>query len=166
MSWLLAVPLLGALAIFQSAVVSRIVLLQGTADLVLVTLVAWGIQPRSQGGLGWALIGGLLIGVLTGLPWFVPLAGYLAAVGVSLFLKRRVWQVPLLAMLIAVILGTFISLALAWGALQISGVSVPIFQSFYLVLLPSTLLNLLVAVPAYVLAGDLAGWLYPQEFEI
>lgn len=166
MRWLLAVPILGVLAIFQSAIASRVTLLQGTADLVLVALVAWSMQPRSQGGLGWALIGGLLIGVLTGLPWFVPLAGYLAAAALSLFLKRRVWQVPLLAMLIAVILGTFISLTLAWGALQISGVPLPIFQSFYLVLLPSALLNLLLAVPAYVLAGDLAGWLYPQELEI
>jgi hypothetical protein len=165
-TWLLAVPILGLLAIFQTAVASRIVLLQGTADLVLVTLVAWAIHPRSQYGLAWALIGGLIVGALTGLPVLVPVAAYLAAAGVALFLKKRVWQIPLLAMLIAVILSTFISLALAWGVLQLEGVPLPIFQSFYLVLLPSTLLNLLLAVPAYVLAGDLAGWLYPQEFEI
>lgn len=166
MAWLLAVPILGALAIFQSAIASRIVLLQGSADLVLVALVAWAIQPRSQHAFTWALIGGVIIGALTGLPWLVPITGYLAAAGVAMFLKRRVWQVPLLAMLIAVILGTIISLALAWGALQFIGVSLPIFQSFYLVLLPSTLLNLLLAAPAYVVAGDLAGWLYPQEIEI
>jgi hypothetical protein len=74
--------------------------------------------------------------------------------------------VPMLAMLVATLVGTLLTLGISWVALQIIGVSLPVFPSFYLVILPSALLNLLLAIPIYTLAGDLASWLYPQELEI
>lgn len=166
MATLLSLPILAVLVIAQSAVVSRVTLLQGSADLILLVLVAWALQPRVQNALIWAAVGGLLISFPTALPLGVPVAGYLAATGLALILRRRVWQVPVLAMLVAIFLGTLITQGLAWISLRILGVPLPLLQSFYLVLLPSLVLNLLLAVPAYVLAGDLAGWLHPQEFEI
>jgi rod shape-determining protein MreD len=166
MATLLSLPILAVLVIAQSAVVSRVTLLQGSADLVLLVLVAWGLQPRVQNALIWAAVGGLLISFPTALPLGIPVAGYLAATILALILRRRVWQVPVLAMLVAIFLGTLITQGLAWVSLRILGVPLPALQSFYLVLLPSLLLNLLLAVPVYVLAGDLAGWLYPQEIEI
>lgn len=163
---LLALPILGLLAIFQSAIVSRISLLQGTADLVLLALIAWALQPQVQTAWRWALIGGVLVNILTALPVGIPLLGYLSATGLALLLRQRVWQVPMLAMLVATVAGTLLSLSIAWLALRITGVPLPVFQSFYLIVLPSILLNLLLAIPFYTLAGDLASWLYPQDLEI
>ncbi len=163
---LLAIPVLGALVIFQSAVISRISLLQGTADLVLLALIAWALQPQVHTAWRWTLIGGVLVNLLSGLPLGIPLLGYLTATGLALVLRKRVWQVPMLAMLVATVVGTLLSLTISWTALRITGVPLPVFQSFYLVVLPSILLNLLLALPFYTLAGDLAKWLYPQDLEI
>ncbi|MFN2199047.1 MAG: hypothetical protein ACK2UW_23210 [Anaerolineales bacterium] len=166
MATLISLPILAVLVIAQSAVVSRVTLLQGSADLILLVLVAWALQPRVQNALIWAAVGGLLISFPTALPPGVALIGYMAATTLALVLRRRVWQVPVLAMLVAIILGTLITQGLAWISLRFIGVPLPFLQSFYLVLLPSLLLNLLLAVPIYILAGDLAGWLQPQEIEI
>jgi rod shape-determining protein MreD len=166
MATLLSLPILGILVIFQTAVASRVNLLQGSVDLVMLALIAWALQPRVTNAWQWALVGGLLVNIPSSMPLGVPLLGYLAATGVALALRRRVWQVPMLAMLVATLVGTLLTLGISWVALQIIGVSLPVFPSFYLVILPSALLNLLLAIPIYTLAGDLASWLYPQELEI
>jgi hypothetical protein len=81
-------------------------------------------------------------------------------------LRQRVWQVPVLAMLVATVLGTLVTLGLSWIVLRLNGVALPTWQSLNLVLIPSLLLNLLLSLPVYSFAGDLATWLYPQEIEI
>ena len=44
MAILLAIPILGLLIIFQSAILSQVHLLQGSIDFVLLVLVAWAVQ--------------------------------------------------------------------------------------------------------------------------
>ena len=43
---LLSLPVLGVLAMLQVAVISRAPLLQGSADLVLIALIAWTLHER------------------------------------------------------------------------------------------------------------------------
>ena len=69
-------------------------------------------------------------------------------------------------MLVATFLGTLVTQGLALGALRLTGDPLPILQAFNLITLPSILLNLILAIPAYALLGDLAGWLYPEELEV
>jgi hypothetical protein len=52
------------------------------------------------------------------------------------------------------------------GALIFKGVPLPINDSINLVILPSTLLNLLLALPIYAIVSDLAQWVYPEEVEV
>jgi hypothetical protein len=63
------------------------------------------------------------------------------------------------------LLGTLASQGVSLAALRLVGDPLPLLQSFNLVVLPSALLNLLFAIPAYALLGDLANWLYPEELE-
>jgi rod shape-determining protein MreD len=166
MATLIAIPLLTVLLILQSAIVSRIVLLHGTADLLLLAVVAWALQKRVDTAWHWSVIAGLLISFVSALPFGIALLGYLVATGLTLLLRQRVWQVPILAMFIATFLGTLGTQGLALAALRLSGDPLPIIQAFNLITLPSILLNLLLAIPAYALLGDLAGWLYPEELEV
>ena len=89
MATLVAFPILGMLVILQSAVVSRIPLLHGTADLVLIALLAWAIQERVNSAWQWSILGGLLVSLVTALPLAAILAGYLLATGVALLLRHR-----------------------------------------------------------------------------
>lgn len=166
MATLIAFPILGALIILQTAVLSRVPLLQGTADLILLALVAWSLQKRVQTAWQWGIIGGLFVGFVSAVPYLAHLIGYLASVGLSLLLRKRIWQVPIFAMFIATFLGTLIVHLTAIVALRINGTILPIGLSTNLITLPSLVLNMLLALPFFVLFGDLAGWLYPEELEI
>lgn len=165
MATLIAIPIFGAIILFQSSIASRIHLLYGTADLVMLTIVAWTIHPRVQTGWQWSLIGGIFSSFTTALPFGVVLASYLGTTGITLLIRRRIWQVPLLAMLLATFLGTILIQGLSILALWFEGTRLPLLESINLIILPSLLLNLLLAFPVYILIGDLANWVYPKEIE-
>ena len=166
MAVLIAAPVLALLVIIQSAVLSRVPLLQGTTDLVLVALLAWALQKRVRTAWFWAIMGGLLIGYVSALPFGAVVVGYLLAVGLAVLLKQRVWQVPILAMLVATLFGTLLVNLVVITALRIADTPLLFWEAINLVTLPSVLLNLLIAIPFYALFSDLANWLYPEPLEI
>lgn len=166
MAILISIPILSTLLILQSAVLSRIPLLRGTADLVLLALVAWALQKRVQTAWHWGIIGGLLVSYVSAVPFGLPLIGYLLAVGLALALRGRVWQIPILAMFVATFFGTLIAQFATFVALQLLGTPLPWLETINLIILPSILLNLLLAIPFYTLLGDLANWLYPEELDM
>ena len=166
MATLLAIPILGILLILQTAVFSDLMLLHGTADLVLVAVTAWALQRQVETAWQWGIIGGLLVTIASALPLGVALIAYPVVVGIAILLRQRVWQVPVLAMFVSTIIGTFVLHAISLVALRLVGSPLPILQSLELITLPSMLLNLLVAIPAFVIFSDLADWLYPQEIDV
>ena len=166
MATLLAFPILGILLVVQSAIFSQIPLLQGTPDLVLLALIAWALQRRVRTAWQWGIIGGLLVGFISAVPFLVFVYGYLSAVGLALLLRQRIWQVPLLAMFIATFFGTLTLHVATLVALRASGTVLPVGASINLIILPSILLNLLLALPFFTIFNDLANFLYPEELEM
>jgi hypothetical protein len=162
----IALPILSFLLILQSAVFSRVILLKGMADLVLLALIAWALQKRVKTAWHWCIIGGLLVSYVSAIPMLATLLGYILAVGVALLLRQRVWQVPILAMFVTTFFGTIIVQLIELAALRLSGVAIPFFQSINLITLPSAMLNLLLALPFYALFSDLSNWLYPEELVV
>jgi hypothetical protein len=154
------------LLITQSVVVSRLPLLHGTADIILLVLVAWALQEKVKHAWAWTLIAGLMVSLDSGMPYFSPLIGYLLVVAIARILQRHVWQMPILAMFVATVAGSLIQNVLYYMALQIYGTPLPLGESLSLIILPSALLNLLLSLPVYALVNDLANWVYPVEVEI
>jgi hypothetical protein len=166
MSVILALPLLSFLVILQTAVISRMPLLHGTADIVMVVITAWALQERVRTAWLWSAFGGLLVGFVSALHFSIPLSVYLLVTGLALALRQRVWQIPILAMLAVTLIGTLAQHILTYGFLVISGTSLPLEETFNQILLPSLMLNLILAVPVFALVRDLADWVYPEEIEI
>jgi len=162
----IALPILSFLVVLQSAVFSRIVLLKGTADLILIALIAWAVQKRVRTAWYWCIIGGLFVSFVSALPLGAPLIGYVIAVSFAIILRQQVWQVPILAMFIATIMGTFIVQIVDYVALTISGINIPFWQSINLIILPSIILNIILAIPFYAIFNDLSKWLYPEEIVV
>lgn len=158
---LVAVPVILLSVILQSAVISRVYLLSGIADLPLVMLAAWSLQEEVDSAWHWAAATGLLVGFVSGIPLAVPLVAYLAIVLLARIFQRRVWQAPLLAMFSITFLGTIIVSLLSLGVLRFAGVPLPISDVLGLLTLPSVLLNMLLAIPVYAVMRDLARWVYP-----
>jgi len=165
MRHIVAFPILALAVILQSAIVSRISLLAGYADLALVIVVAWALQEGVTTAWHWAITAGVMIAVVSGLPWPIPLAGYLMAVLLARMLQKRIWQAPLLAMFSVTFVASLFLYSLSFVVLNLIGASLPFGDSFSLVVLPSVLLNMLLAIPVFWLMRDLARWVHPTEEE-
>lgn len=166
MATLLAFPILGVLVVLQSSLISRIPLLLGTPDLMLLVITAWALQKRVETAWQWMVVGGILATISSALPLGVALLGYAFATGLALLLRRRIWQAPVLAMFLVVFTATIVFHGLSILALRLVGNPIPLTDALNLVTLPSLLLNLLLAAPVFYLIGDLANWLYPVEVEV
>jgi cell shape-determining protein MreD len=163
MATFLSLPILGLAVMLQMAVFSRLDLLSGNIDLVLLIVVAWSLQERVRTSWVWALVAGALVGFVSGLHWLVPVVSYLLSVGCARLLTRRIWQAPLLAMFLVTALGTLLMHALSFAVLNLFGHALPLGDSFVVVFLPGLLLNLLVSIPVHSMVRDLANRLYPVE---
>ena len=91
MATFIAIPILAILTIIQSSVISRLPVLQGTADIILLVIIAWALQDRVRSAWQWSIIAGLFVGLVTVLHFTIPLMVYLAITGLVLIIKRRIW---------------------------------------------------------------------------
>jgi rod shape-determining protein MreD len=125
-------------------------------------LAAWALQDEVDSAWHWAVAFGLMVGFVSGVPWYVYLMGYGVVVALAQLLQRRVWQAPLLAMFSVTFLGTVIVCMLSFLVLRISNVNIPLGDVLGLVVLPSVLLNMLLAIPVFAVMRDLSRWVYPS----
>lgn len=166
MSIILAIPILSIATILQSAVISRITLLQGTADIVLLIVIAWALQKNVETGWQWSLIAGLLIDFMSGLPFGVYTLSYLLVTALTLALRARIWRLAILVQLFATFVGTMLIQGLSIFVLVIQGANLPLQAVLQRIVLPSLILNLLLTIPVYSLMQELAWQVYPEEIEI
>jgi hypothetical protein len=166
MATLIAIPILSFLTILQSAVVSRLSLLQGTADLILLVIIAWALQEPVRAAWQWSIFGGLMVGFVSAIPTILPILTYLFITGVVLLVRRRIWETPILAMFALTLFGSLFNQVVTALILNISGTPLPILDTLQLIILPSVILNLILAAPIYAVIKDLAEWVYPEEIKI
>ena len=159
---LVAFPILLLGVLFQSAVLSQLRLVAGFADFILVWLAAWSLQEQVDSAPQWAAIGALFTGFVTHVPAIAVAAGYFSVVILAKLLSRRVWQAPILAMLAVTLLGTILVQAETYLVLRLTGTPLPLLGSLTAVTIPSLILNLLLAIPVFSWARDLAAWTYPE----
>ncbi len=166
MNILLAFPVLAFVLMIQTIIISTLPLLSGYADLILLVLVAWGLQERVKTAWIWAVVAGLMVGTVSALPLFVPVASYLLVMALTRLMIRRVWQSPILAMFMMTFAGSLIYQGIVMVVLIFNGTMLPVSESLNLIILPATLLNLLLALPVYAVVADMAQGLYPEEVEV
>ncbi len=165
MATLVAIPVLVALVILQTTIASRLPLLFGTADLVMVALVAWALQERVKNAWIWTVVGGFMVSYISALPMYVPLIGYLIITAIARVLQRRVWQTPVLVMFLTTLIGTIITQGLSILVLKANEIPIDLGEALRMVMLPSILLNLVLAIPIRAIMVDLAEWAYPVEIQ-
>lgn len=166
MATLLSIPVMVLALMVQLAIASNLPLLGGIPDLILVILIAWALQENVTSSWAWAVVGGLLVSAISALPSFTPLVCYLLVVGLIRVLRRRVWQIPILVLFLGVVIGSTLHHLISIVMLFINGVNLPLEESLSWITLPSILLNLLIALPVYVIMTDLARLVYPVEVNV
>lgn len=166
MAYLIGIPLLALLAIFQSTILSNFGFLDGRPDLVLLAVVGWGLAGRTTESMVWGLIGGIFLDLLSGLPFgsmgiILVLVAYLVSLS-----EGRFWEMHLLLPLGVMLLASIMFHILGVAAHYFVGRTVEIGFSISRVILPSTFLNLVLALPATQLAKSLRLRLYPPEVQV
>jgi len=163
MSVILSIPTLGLIAILQSAVVSRLPLNHGTADLVLVVLVAIALQKNVSTSWQWSIVGGLFMDFLSGLPFGIFTGSYLLATGLALIIRERIWRFSFLMQLLVVFFGTIFSHALSFLVLFLQGSEISLGTVLQVVTLPSVILNFMISLPIFILTQDVLEQINPQD---
>ena len=136
-SILAAIPVLGLVIMLQISIASRIMLLSGNVDLLLLVVAAWGLQERVRAAWMWGLVASLLAGLVSGVPWYIYLIGYLSVVGLARLLVHRIWQAPLLAMFAVTFIGTLELLMLTFVQRTIFEVPLVFSDVFSQIVLPT-----------------------------
>jgi len=163
LSNLISIPVMLVLSVFQMTAISRINFLNGSADLILLATAAWGIREKNSNSIVWALIGGLMVSAASAMPSFSPVVPYIFTALVARLISKRLWQAPILALIITTISGTIFQHFLYIILLQLSGIPLDFAQSVSNVTLPSLLLNFFFLFPVYVIISDIWKWVTPEE---
>lgn len=163
MSVILSIPVLSFIAVLQSAVVSRLPLNRGTADLMLVVLVAITLQKSVKTAWQWSIVGGLLTDFFSGLPFGLFTISYLITTGIAFLLRERIWRFSFLMQLLVVLSGTLIVHGLSMMVLIIQGSSLQLSTVLQAVTLPSIILNFMLSLPVFILIQDIIQQLNPPE---
>ena len=161
---ILMLILLGLALFLQTAMVSRMNLLSGSGDIVLLLVAAWGLQERVRFTWTLAAAAGLCMGAISGAPWALYLAVYLLIAGMARFLTRRIWQAPMLAMFAVTFLANMLLLSsVSLYRVLFENTNIQFAESFVQIILPSVLMNLILAVGILPLVRNLADRFYPAE---
>jgi rod shape-determining protein MreD len=163
MTAVIGIPILGLISILQSSVVSRLPLNRGTADFMLVVLVALALQKQVKEVWQWSIIGGMFTDFFSGLPFGVFTVSYVAAIAMARFLRNRIWRFSFLMQLLVVLIGTLISHVITIIILFVQGGSLEFGTIMQAITLPSIILNFLLSIPVYIIVQDIIQQITPEE---
>jgi cell shape-determining protein MreD len=162
-AYLISIPAMLILSVLQSTAISRIILIHGSADIVLLAVAAWAVKEKGYNAFLWALIGGLFIALTTAMPFYIPVASYLFVALLAHLLFSRIWQSPIMMLILIMVAGTLFQHTSSILYLQTTGMAIRFSEAFQDITLPSLLLNFFFLFPIYVLMTDLRHWVLPEE---
>ena len=165
MANVLAIFLIVVAVILQTTLGVRITILSGSVDLALLTLLGWVLHEPRENQWHWGILVGCLIGISSAIPFFIPLIGYLLVLVLVFVLQSRLWQAPIVILLLVTFLGSFIVNGLELTYIWLSGAAFSFSEALNLVLLPSLVLNLLIVLPIYAIIGELTKMVFPLEVQ-
>ncbi len=159
---LIGFPILFLTAIFQSALFSRLSLLHGHADLMLIVLAIWTSHPRVLHAWEWTLLGALLTAFLSAFPWPLIFLAYFAPTALGRVLSNTL-RSHLISALLVLFVGTWWMGIIGWIYLFAVRASVSPLLVAGEITSPSLLMNLLLILPTFVVMRRIIDWTYPGE---
>jgi len=148
-TYLLGLPLLAVAAVLQATVFSRLHLVGGTVDLVLLLALSWTLIGEWQGGPVWGFIGGLCLDLLSGGPVGASALSLVAVAYLASLTEARFYRSHVLLPLATVLLGTVLYHLVYLTLLAATGHTVSWLASLSQVTLPAVLLNTILMLPVY-----------------
>ena len=151
------------ISMLQLGIFSNIQVLSGKIDLLMLGVIAWSLQKKTEiiDIFIYSIITIFFIHLISAEPILIIILLYSLMIFIVLWSKNNIQQLPVVSMLIFTAIFTFIHLAIFGFYLQLSGINVKAVDIFQTVILPSMLINLIAAIPIYLLTNELQHWVYP-----
>jgi rod shape-determining protein MreD len=149
----LSLPILLIAAILQSTVVPEIRIGGGGPDLILMFVLSWTLLADTEEGLIWAVIGGVIQDLTTGLPTGTSaLALVIVAFAANLVLGP-VGRGNLIFPPIVIVIGTVLYHLLLMVLLAVLGRGVTFSYALTYVTFPTVVFNLVLMLPVFRVMG-------------
>ena len=166
MVYIVGIPLLAFMALIQSTMLSHFRFLAGRPDLILLVVIGWGLAGRTNESLVFAFFGGLFLDFFSVLPFGTnAIALVIVAFLVSLY-QGRIWEANILIPLGITLVGSLVYHSIILLVLFLSGRQVDLTFALGRVILPSTFLNVVLAIPVSQALSWLVKRLYPAEVDL
>jgi len=163
MALLVLIPVSVLLVILQTAVLPSFALVDARVDLALLLVVAWALTGRVVQAMILSLVAGLLLDLLSGVPLGISAIALMAAANVATLAQGRLWRAHQFAALGAMLLATVTFYAILGVVILLIHPGTDPAVSLARIILPATLLNLALAIPAVQLAAGVERRLYPPK---
>lgn len=150
----------------QYGVVGRAQLAAGFGDIVLLFVAAWSLHQHLRRFWVVIVLFGALVGFMSAVPTLAILAVYLAVYFAAASIRFHTWQSPLLAMFVLTFFGTLLEHTVFVAVQLLNGASVSIPDAVGEVLLPSVLINMLLAIPVHALIQEVTRSITPTGLEV
>jgi rod shape-determining protein MreD len=151
-----SLPILLVVAIIQSTIIPLLRIFGGGPDLILVLVVSWTLLAGLEEGIVWAMVGGILQDLLTGIPTGTTALALVVVVFVVNLVVGEIGKSNLVvppAVIAASTAGYELFLAVL---LAVLGRGIPFGYVITSVTIPTLLLNVLIMLPAF----RIMGWVY------
>ncbi len=152
---IIGVPLIAVLVIIQTSIISRLNISYGSADLVMVFLIAWILCENRRSGIWWAVAAGFFMSYISAVPFYSYLIGYVLIGLICMEVKKRMWNIPLIIMIVITFLGTVIYLMISFATISFFYSSLPLIESIEKIVLPSAAINMVISIPVFVIIRDI-----------
>ena len=160
---IIGLPYLAVSGFLQVSLISKVHLLQGSPDLLLLGMLAWSINTKTRYAWIITVFAGLIMSYLSAMPMNGYIWMYLFLWLIIHFLKMKVWQMPMILMLFMTIIGTIFISAGTLGLLFLQNASVVFMDAVRQILVPSLVLNIIFSIPIYAFLNDVINSIYINE---
>jgi rod shape-determining protein MreD len=161
MAYLIGLPLLALLAILQSVIFSEVTLIDGRPDLILLAVIGWGIAGQTRESMVFALFGGLFLDAFSGLPLGTSAIMLILIAFLVSFSEGRFWEAHLLMPIGVTLITSLLFHVLMMGVLLLVGKVPDPSIALFRIILPSTFLNIILALPAVQVAESINNFVHP-----
>jgi len=157
-----------AATMLQMAIFSQFKIQAGKADLLLLVIVALGLQneiPKVDKIL-FSFLAGIIIGFISAEPFWITVIIYTVAVYFCLILRERLPQIPLVSMFFVSMVFMFFHLEIQSVYYQFLGFQIEFQYSFQNIILPSLMINIIATLPVYFVVSEIRRLVYPSLEEM
>lgn len=163
----IGIPILLLAAVVNATIMPELRLGNGTADLVFLLVISWALLSDVRDAMLWAVIGGMLQDLLSIAPLGTSALGLVIVAFVADAIFGTISRGNLLVPFVVAGVGTVVYQMITLFVMRMLGLSaVGIGQGLVYVSLPSTIMNMLLILPAFRLMGAVHRRAFPIRARI